>query len=78
MEFSKLGIPLLTMKEKLDALAYTINLSINERRSLEDAAGHLCDLLEWCRIRIKPSSRSQFKDLTEMVEYYGKDPTNIK
>jgi len=40
MEFSENGIPILTMEEKLDALAYCIKNDDDE-----DAVGHLVDLL---------------------------------
>jgi hypothetical protein len=44
----------------------------------EDAAGHLCDLLEFCRLRIKPNVGEPFPDLRSLVEHYGKNPNPPK
>ena len=58
-----------TMQEKLAALRYCL-----AEEAYEDAAGHLCDLLEHCRVNIHPSSGKPFKNLPQMVKYYGKNP----
>ena len=42
--------------------------------SYEDAAGHLCDLLELCRLRITPSRGKPFRTLAAMVKHYGACP----
>ena len=73
MKFSSNGIPILTLSEKLAALTVCI-----DNEECEDAAGHLCDLLEWCRKRIIPSSVAPFASVREMAEYYGDDPTPIE
>jgi len=65
-KFSDQGIPILTMQEKLKALAHCL-----EHGYYEDAAGHLCDLLEYCRQRIQPSSGAMFSDLEKTVRHYG-------
>ena len=70
--FSDRGIPILSLHEKLVALA-----SCMARDHHEDAAGHLCDLLELCRQNIHPSVGGMFNDLNEMVNYYGKYPAPI-
>ena len=66
------GRPMMTLHEKLVALAHCM-----ARDWDEDAAGHLCDLLEHCRQKIRPSVGRPFKNLTEMVKHYGKNPTPI-
>lgn len=66
------GISAQTVHEKLVALAYCVARDLHE-----DAAGHLCDLLEHCRHNIHPSAGPPFNDLREMVACYGKDPTPI-
>lgn len=38
----------------------------------EYAAGHLCDLLEFCRQRISMDDSIIFADLAAMVAYYGR------
>lgn len=70
------GVPMLTMHEKLVALAHCL-----ARNWHEDAAGHLCDLLEHCRGKINDSHTlvvEDFKSLQDFVAYYGKDPTPIE
>lgn len=57
---------------KLDYLAQCLALGRHE-----DAAGHLCDLLEYCRERIRPDLGPGFGDLVAMVKYYGVDPTPV-
>ena len=61
MAHDKNGIPILPLKQKLDALAYCLREDAHG-----DAAGHLCDLLELCRQKIKPSVGKPFKDLKAM------------
>lgn len=73
MEFSPQGIPILTKKEKLDALVHCMNDG-----SYEDAAGHMCDLLELCRQKIITHDGMMFASLEAMVKKYGKNPTPIK
>lgn len=68
------GIPIMSMHEKLVALAYCIAREWNE-----DAARHLCDLLEHVRKKvIHPVGKPVCKDLAEMVGYYGNQPTPIE
>jgi hypothetical protein len=55
-----------TLQERLNDLSYNFDEGAHE-----DAAGILCDLLELCRQRIKPSVRKPFATLTAMVRYYG-------
>lgn len=43
----------------------------------EDAAGHLCDLLEWCRVNSVSHDGRMFVNLAAMVAYYGKNPMTI-
>jgi hypothetical protein len=74
IEFSARGIPILTLQEKLDALASCIK---EVDGGYEDAAGHLCDLLEMCRLKIVSDECMMFVDLIAMVRYYGKEPTQI-
>lgn len=69
MKFSERGVPVLKRKDKLAALTTCLNDG-----SYEDAAGHLCDLLELCRQNIHPSTRPMFADLPAMVNYYGQPP----
>lgn len=69
-EVSKFGIPILSMQQKLKALAYCI-----EEKAYEDAAGHLCDLLSHCGKRIETD---KFPTLEKLVAYYGRNPTLIK
>ena len=64
---------MLSLEEKLVALAYCLARDGHE----EDAAGHLCDLLDYCRRKIRPSTRKPFRDLKEMVKKYGEHPTPI-
>ena len=72
MNFSAKGIPILTMREKLDSLDHCI-----AQEAWEDAAGHLCDILAHVGKQIKPSVGEPFQGLRELVEYYGADPTPI-
>jgi hypothetical protein len=65
-------MPVKALHETLVDLAYCMGRGYDE-----DAAGHLCDLLEYCRRRIFPSDGSQFKDLPAMVAHYGKNPADI-
>ena len=66
------GVPMHTLEEKLVALAHCL-----ARNYFEDAAGHLCDLLEHCRTHIEPSVGKPFKDLKAMVKHYGNNLTPI-
>jgi hypothetical protein len=61
-----------TLKRKLDYLASCLNEGADE-----DAAGHLCDLLEYCRLRIVSDEGMTFADLASMVAYYGKKPQKV-
>jgi hypothetical protein len=65
-QYSEYGIPILPKKEKLEALAVCMN-----NGSYEDAAGHLCDLLEYCRRKITHNGM-MFANLDAMVKKYGK------
>lgn len=71
--FSPQGVPILTLQEKLDALAYCI-----KENAHEDTTGHLCDLLAHFGFKIKPSDGSKFYSLEQLVGYYGRNPTPIK
>lgn len=64
--------PMPSMHEKLVSLAHCI-----AREWWEDAAGHLCDLLEHCRTKIRPSSGKPISSLKKMVEHYGGNPIDI-
>lgn len=59
----------MTLAEKTAALPYCLFRGLHE-----DAAAHLCDLLEYCRLRIKPPGGEPFADLAEMVRHYGEKP----
>ncbi len=61
------GVPILSMREKLTALAYTIG----RKDSLEDAAGHLVDLLEHVRQRITKNGLPIHADLAAIITKYG-------
>lgn len=70
--------PLVTVQWKLRALAAMLveeegNKSGFSEASFEDAAWHLCDLLELCRLNIHPSIGRPFPDLLSMVNYYGRN-----
>lgn len=73
MNYSDHGIPILSMSEKLEALKEMI-----EEEAYDDAAGHLCDLLEFCRSKIITDDGMIFANLQSMVKYYGKHPTPIE
>ena len=72
ISFDERGIPVLTMSVKLSSLAYCLG-----EENYEDAAGHLCDLLEHCRLRIHPSTGEPFCNLHEMIFHYGGSPTPV-
>jgi hypothetical protein len=76
MKFSDKGIPILSLEEKVFALSECLY----SRERWDDAAGHLCDLLEFCRQRIVdiPARVPVFDGLPEMIAYYGKEPTPIE
>jgi hypothetical protein len=69
------------LAQKLDDLACNLLPDLAEESGLEvsydDAAGHLCDLLELCRTNITPSARPPFSSLQEMVETFGRNPRAI-
>ena len=72
-EYSDRGIPIVTLENKLEYLAAML-----KEGAYEDAAGHLCDLLELCRNKIRTDDGMMFADLKAMVGYYGRHPTPIK
>ena len=72
ISFDERGIPIQTMNEKLLSLTYCL-----EEGNYEDTAGHLCDLLEYCRLRIHPSVGKPFCNLHEMIFHYGSSQTPI-
>ena len=72
MKMSAKGVPILSMHEKVMALAHCI-----ARDQHEDACGHLCDLLAHQGKRIKPDSGIPFQNLQEIVARYGSNPTPI-
>jgi len=72
-KYSDKGIPILPLEQKLDAMNYCI-----KQGSYEDAAGHLCDLLELCRTKIITHNGMMFANLEYMVRKYGEHPTPIK
>lgn len=69
---SKRHVPRSSVHEKLVSLAYCL-----ARGFYEDSAGHLCDLLEHCRVNIHPDGRAPFQNLKEMTDHYGSSPTPI-
>lgn len=71
--YSDKGIPILTLQKKLGALDYCM-----KQKSYEDAAGHMCDLLELCRKNIITDSGMMYANLEYMVRKYGEHPTPIK
>lgn len=63
-----------TVNECLDQFRYCIK---NEH--YEDAAVHLCDLLEFCRKQIiREDKLPAFPDLAAIVDHYGKNPGKVK
>ena len=56
-----------THHQKLERLLWCLN-----SHSYEDAAGHLCDLLEHCRTKIITDEGMMFANLEAMVRKYGK------
>ncbi len=44
----------------------------------EDAAGHLCDLLELCRYKIGDNEGRMFANIEYVARYYGKNFHEIK
>jgi hypothetical protein len=72
LSFTPQGIPILSLDQKLKALGHCMTGG-----DYEDAAGHLCDLLDHCRRKIEPSVGDPFKNLVEMVRHYGKHPAPI-
>jgi hypothetical protein len=73
MKFSSKGIPILTLNDKLASLEHCLKDS-----AWEDAAGHLCDLLEHCRTRAVSSDGRIFATLRAFVDYYGSNPTPLE
>ena len=70
----------MNLKEKLESLKYCITpQSTVEDAAFEDAAGHLCDLLEYCRLRIKTDDDKKlvFKTLQTMIRFYGKNLNEV-
>ena len=72
--FSKRGVPVLNLKEKVAALQECI-----ENDSTEDSIGHLFDLMNL----VVPGysfvgDTWSFKNITELCAYYGSHPTPIK
>jgi len=61
------------MNKKLGSLKYCL-----DEGAYEDAAGHLCDLLETCRLKIETDDGMMFASLVAMVKYYGKDPKPVE
>ncbi len=72
-KYSPQGIPIVTLSEKLEFLN-----SCFAKGALEDAACHLCDLLEYCRTRTPDNEGRTYKDLRYFVANYGGSPTKIK
>lgn len=79
MTYSETGVPIKSVSEKLVSLAYCMG-----HDWFEDAAGHLCDLLEYCRKKIRrtavrehSTSHPAFADLLELVKCYGEHPTPV-
>lgn len=63
-----------TIQECLDQLRYCIR---NEH--YEDAAGHVCDILEYLRIQIRrEDSQPAFSSLEGMVDHYGNNPVKVE
>jgi hypothetical protein len=73
MKFSPNGIPILTLDQKLAALVDQLN-----RGYYENAASHLCDLLEICRQKIVTHEGMMFVDLKAMIRKYGSNPTPVE
>lgn len=72
-KYSEEGLPIVTLGRKLEYLACCFG-----EGSYEDAAGHLCDLLEYCRKKIKPDTRDVFRSIEDMVRHYGHNSTSIE
>jgi hypothetical protein len=66
MKFSDRGIPILSLDDKLDALATCL-----KNGSDEDSAGHLCDLLALVKARLGISH-------TKLMKLYGQHPAPIR
>ena len=62
MKFSEHGVPILPLRDKLDGLNHCL-----AEGEWEDAAGHLCDLLELCRRKIVTHDGMGFVDLAAMA-----------
>ncbi len=73
MKFSKEGIPILPLDRKLLALEDCIHDG-----SYEDAMGHLCDLLEHCRLKFRTHDGMMYGCLKSVVAKYGKHPCPIE
>lgn len=64
----------LTLKGKLEALSYSLLGDEFGDISHEDAAKHLCDLLEYCRLHIDVNNGMIHGSLRSMVANYGENP----
>lgn len=60
------------LDNKISSLNYCL-----DTEAYEDAAGHLCDLLEFCRQRTRTSAGTCFMDLHAMIAKYGVNPKRI-
>lgn len=69
MKFDARGGPILSLSEKMAALQSCV-----ADGCWEDVAGHLCDLLEYARVKI---DGKKFDDLADVARYYGDRPTPI-
>lgn len=72
MQFDARGRPICQLKDKLAA-----TIEMIEGEHFEDAAGHMCDLLEWMRPRIVDADGKVFGSIGAMVSYYGQHPVVI-
>lgn len=67
--FSKQGIPILSLNDKIDSLRHCL-----ENDHTEDAMGHLFDLI----YHLAPDGKFLcFQSLEEIARYYGSHPTPI-
>lgn len=61
------------LKEKINCVYQLI-----QGENFEDAAAHLCDLLEMCRLNITNNEGMQFSSLEWLVKKYGKNPKAVE
>lgn len=69
MNFSKQGIPILSLDEKIEALKQCLAEEQNE-----DAVGHLWDIMA----HLFPYRKWRLKTVRKIFKKYGKTPTPIK